>query len=185
MRMIRRLLLDRRGSYALEIGFIGPPFLLLMLAIVELGLVLFTQTLLDGAARDAARLIRTGQVQTGSSQAAQFATFQNLLCSDLSILLSQSDCQSQVVIEVVSQADFASTLTFPPCAQNVNSTTQGTTCQFASTIPPKQVVGVQVSYNRKSLISWVGQYLTPVGTNGTGTGFTLLMSTVVFLTEPY
>ena len=67
MGMFRRLANNRDGTTAVELAFVGPPFLLLLAAIFELGLTLTAQSLLDGAARDAARLIRTGQVQTQGS----------------------------------------------------------------------------------------------------------------------
>jgi Flp pilus assembly protein TadG len=67
MGLLRRLANNRDGTTAVELAFVGPPFLLLLAAIFELGLTLTAQSLLNGAARDAARLIRTGQVQTQGS----------------------------------------------------------------------------------------------------------------------
>ena len=80
MNFVRHIAQDQRGSTAIEFAFVGPPFLLLLLAIFELGLTLTTQSVMDGAARDAARLIRTGQVQT---QTSPISTFQNLLCAKM------------------------------------------------------------------------------------------------------
>ena len=87
MRMFRQLVIDTQGMTAIEMAFVGPPFLLLLGAIFELGLTLTTQSVLDGAARDAARLIRTGQVQ---SQSSPMTVFQNLLCSEVSSVISVS-----------------------------------------------------------------------------------------------
>ncbi len=67
MRIFRHIAGDAKGALAIEFAFVAPLFLLLLLVIVELGLTLTTQSLLDGATRDAARLIRTGQVQSQSS----------------------------------------------------------------------------------------------------------------------
>jgi len=173
----RRLRRDRRGSLAVEFAFVGPPFLLLLLAIIELGLTLLTQTVLDGATRDAARLIRTGQVQTGTTTAAQLGTFQTLLCSDMSMLLSNATCTGSVMIEANVFASF-NTISFGTCAYNANTTGTGTQCPFVPGTA-KQIVAVQVSYARPSLIGWVAQYLTPGGS-----GFTTLVSTVVFENEP-
>jgi Flp pilus assembly pilin Flp len=178
MRVLRRFLKDRRGAIAVEFAIVGPPFLLLLLAIVELALTLFTQTLMDGATRESARLIRTGQVQTGTTTAAQLATFQTLLCQNMSALMSVSTCDNNLIINAQTFSTFQS-LAFTPCTKNNGAGGGGTACQFGP-FNPKQIVGVQVSYNRKSLIAWVGKYLT-VG----GSGFTNLVTTVIFMTEPY
>ena len=87
MKIFRRLARNSIGAVAIEMAVIGPLFFLLMLTILDLGLMLANQSLLDGAARDAARLIRTGQVQTATSP---ITTFQNLLCSDMGA--SDDDC---------------------------------------------------------------------------------------------
>src|SRR5580704_17162023 len=97
MKFFRRPLRNQEGITAIEFAFVGPPFLLLLAAIFEVGLTLTTQSLLDGAARDAARLIRTGQAQ---SQGSPITAFQSLLCSEVSSLISASDCATKIVFEV-------------------------------------------------------------------------------------
>src|SRR6202023_473824 len=124
MGMFLRLANNRDGATAVELAFVGPPFLLLLGAIFELGLTLTTQSLLDGAARDAARLIRTGQVQT---QGSTIGTFQTLLCSKMSALMSVSECGSKVLFEVQVFTSFGS-VSFTPCTLNANQTGTGTAC---------------------------------------------------------
>src|SRR6478672_1571627 len=114
MRIFRHLAYDQDGAVAVEMAFVGPPFLMLLRAIFELGLTLTTQSLLDGAARDAARLIRTGQVQTKGSP---IGTFQTLLCSKMSSLMSVSECDSKVIFEVQVFTSFGS-VSFTPCTLN-------------------------------------------------------------------
>jgi Flp pilus assembly protein TadG len=189
MRFFRRIACDRKGSTAVEMAFVGPPFLLLLAAIFELGLTLTTQSLLDGAARDAARLIRTGQVQT---QASPIGTFQNLLCTDLSSIMVTSDCDSKVLFEVQVFSGFGS-VSFTPCTQNANQAGNGTACQF-SPGTGGQIVAVQVSYPRPFIVPWVGACLSGGScwaglgtTNGTnpGTDTATLTSTVIFQNEPF
>ena len=43
MRMFRQLVIDTQGMTAIEMAFVGPPFLPLLGAIFELGLTLTTQ----------------------------------------------------------------------------------------------------------------------------------------------
>jgi Flp pilus assembly protein TadG len=189
MRMFRRFACDQKGNVAVEMAFVGPPFLLLLLAIFELGLTLTTQSVLDGAARDAARLIRTGQVQT---QTSPIATFQDLLCSKMSSLMSVSECNSNVIFEVQVFTSFG-TVSFTPCAFNANQTGAGTACSF-SPGTGGQIVGVQASYPRPFIIPWVGACLSGGScwagrgtTNGSnpGTGTATLTSTVILRNEPF
>jgi Flp pilus assembly protein TadG len=189
MKPLRCLVRDQEGALAVEMAFVGPPFLLLLAVIFELGLTLTTQSLLDGAARDAARLIRTGQVQT---QGSPIGTFQNLLCSEMSSMISIADCNSKVIFEVQNFTSFGS-VSFTPCTLNANQTGTGTACQF-SPGTGGQIVGVQVSYPRPFIIPWVGACLSGgscwfgIGTaNGAnpGTGTAMLTSTVIFQNEPF
>lgn len=188
MRLFRRFARDRKGAVALEMALVGPPFLLVMLALLDFGQTLLTQSLLDGAARDAARLIRTGQVQTSGSP---ITTFQTLLCSDMSTLMSTATCDSNVLFEVQVFSSFGS-VSFTPCTYNNNGTGTGTKCSF-SPGNASQIIGVQVSYARPYIVPWVGACLTG-GSCWTGTGSasgaqgtqtTTLMSTVIFQNEPF
>src|SRR5262245_27577771 len=63
---------DRLGASALEFALVAMPFLLLTLAIFEVGLVNFATQELDNAVAYGARLIRTGQAQTGRMDTGQF-----------------------------------------------------------------------------------------------------------------
>ena len=189
MGIFRRLANNQDGTTAVELAFVGPPFLLLLAAIFELGLTLTAQSLLDGAARDAARLIRTGQVQT---QGSPIGTFQTLLCSKMSSIMSVSECDSKVIFEVQVFTSFGS-VSFTPCTLNANQTGTGTACTF-SPGTGGQIVGIQASYPRPFIIPWVGACLSGGScwaglgtTNGTnaGTGTATLTSTVIFKNVPF
>jgi Flp pilus assembly protein TadG len=188
-RLLRRFVRDRKGQIAVEMALVGPPFLLVLLAIIDFGLTLATQSVLDGAARDAARLIRTGQV---SAQGNAPAVFQNLLCADMSSLMSVADCNANVVFEVQVFPNFGAIGTngFGACAQNAQG---GTVCPF-NPGAGGQVIGVRTSYARPYLIPWVGACLSGgtcwagLGTSSSGsagTGTTTLVSTVIFRNEPF
>src|SRR6185369_1504810 len=70
---------DRRGVTALEFGLVGPLFIVLLCGILENGLILLTQTVLDNATRNAARMILIG-----STTSSQFST---ALCNNVSSLI--------------------------------------------------------------------------------------------------
>lgn len=188
MRLFRRFARDRKGAVGVEMALVGPPFLLVMLALLDFGQTMLTQSVLDGAARDAARLIRTGQVQTSGNP---ISTFQTLLCSDMSSLMTTATCDANVLFEVQTFSSFGS-VAFTACTRNNNQTGTGTACAFTPG-NASQIVGVQVSYARPYIVPWVGACLTggdcwtgmgsASGTQGTQT--TTLMSTVIFQNEPF
>lgn len=189
MNIFRRIARSRRGAVALEMAFAGPPFLLLVVTILDLGLMLASQSILEGSARDAARLIRTGQVQAATSP---ITTFQNTLCNEMSSMISTATCQSQVIFSVQTFSDFGS-VSMTPCNQNANATGSGTPCSFTPGAA-SQIVAVQATYNRPFIIPWVGACLsggncwTGIGTTpgtATGTGQVPLVSTVIFKNEPF
>lgn len=174
-KFLRRLIRDDGGLAAVEFAFVGPPFLLTLLSIIELGLILVTQSLLDGATRDAARSIRTGQVYSANNS---FAVFQNVICNDMSMILTAIDCQSNVIVNVVKSGDgtFGS-LSFGLCNTNPQ-------CNFVPGVGG-DAIGVQTTYARSFIIPWVGSFLSVADKNGHSTQSVTLQSTVVFRNEPF
>ena len=69
----RKLHLNTDGATAVEFGIIGPVFILMIIGIIELGLLMAAQTLLDNAAFSASRAGKTGYADAGSSQEATIA----------------------------------------------------------------------------------------------------------------
>jgi Flp pilus assembly protein TadG len=59
---LKRLWSDENGSAAVEAAFVLPILIMMMLGTLELGMALFSQSVLDGATRDVARQIKTGQM---------------------------------------------------------------------------------------------------------------------------
>jgi len=82
------------------------PFFTLVLAILETTAVFFASTTLENAVNDAARKIRTGEVQVNNMDAAQF---RQLICDEIDVFLK---CDS-LVVDVRSFGQF-DTVTFPP-----------------------------------------------------------------------
>jgi Flp pilus assembly protein TadG len=182
MRMFRRFARDDRGITMVEFALVGPLFIFLLLAIIELGLTMLTQFVLDGATRSAARLIRTGQLQ---GQASPITAFQNTDCGGGG---------ATVLFEVQNFPNGFASINLPACTQNANQAGNGTPCPFQPGTGG-QVVAVRVSYPRPYLVPWVGQCLTTgncyIGLGGSApTAFapsytTDLVSTVVFQNEPF
>lgn len=69
-----RFATDRSGASAIEFALVAAPFLFLLFAVMEVGLVYFANFSLESAVSYGARLVRTGQAQTQSFDAARFKT---------------------------------------------------------------------------------------------------------------
>ncbi len=70
-----------------------PVFLLFLGMILEVGILLFQQAVLDNATNRAARLIRTGQIQLAGGSVTPFTT---QLCTDLGNLIPCASIQYKV-----------------------------------------------------------------------------------------
>jgi Flp pilus assembly protein TadG len=81
--LMARFVGARRGVTMVEFALVAPLFLLLTFAIVDNGLVLFMQTVLDNATRIAARQIEIGKVQL-SGDTDGTGLFKTTLCNNLS-----------------------------------------------------------------------------------------------------
>jgi len=71
-RGFRAVLRDRSGTTAIEFGFVAIPFFLLLFGLIEIGLSLFADQVLNNAVMDAARTIRTGQAHKNGFDAGAF-----------------------------------------------------------------------------------------------------------------
>jgi Flp pilus assembly protein TadG len=171
--LIRRWLaaIDAGGAAAVEFAIVGSAFMLMVLASFEFGYMLFVQSALDNSARDAARLIRTGQAQNSSNPVS---TFQTLLCADVSSLIGCGNIVYQSQVFNNWSAAQTAVNTPPTLDKNGNYISAG-----FSPGTPGQILVVTVTYNYPFFTPWIGNLV------GGSTGSTLMMSTVVFQNEPY
>ncbi len=158
--------LGEDGAAAIEMAFAAPVFLLLLLGIFELGFMVFVQSVLDGCARDAARLIRTGQVASSTSPQA---TFQTLLCNEMAVIVG---C-SKLIFNVQPFGTFSTYTLAPPKDKNGNPVPT-----FNGGNPGSDML-VEVIYNRPFITQMIGQYL------GGSSRSAFLTSTVIFRNEPF
>ncbi len=168
-----RFLSARGGVTLVEFALVAPLFLLLTFAIVDNGLVLFTQSILDNATREAARQIRIGQVQL-SGDATGNGLFKTTLCRNLGNYIPCNGVQWNV--QSVSSAGSFSTLQ----ASSVviaNGSGQMTTTGFAPGTSQSFVL-VQVGYTQRYIMPFLN------GIAG-ATGNLLLISSVAFQNEHY
>jgi Flp pilus assembly protein TadG len=102
---------DERGMTAIEFGMVGLPFFMMLFGIIAVGLFFFTTFTLENAVEDAARLIRTGQVQQSGMSAEQF---KQEVCSRTPPYM---DCEGKIRVNVQSFTGFGSVVV-PSCVDN-------------------------------------------------------------------
>ncbi len=165
----RRFLHATRAAAAVEFALIAAPFVAVLLAILQLGVVMIAQEVLQTATNQAARLIMTGQAQNANMTGAQF---KSQLCTDATALFS---CAS-LYVNVQTYANFSSISLGNPI---VNGQLNTANMQYTPG-GEGQIVVVQSYY------PWP-VYLAPLGFNLSNMGGNqlLLVATSAFRNEPY
>jgi Flp pilus assembly protein TadG len=139
-RIFRHYRQSQSGVTAIEFAMVAPPFFALMLAIFEVGVMLFSEYVIEHGVGKASRMIRTGEVQAVPMTATQFRT---LVCGNLASYL---DCETDLNIDVRAFNDFGSVvLPAPLTAEGELSADVTTNSQF-NPGDPTQVVVVRVYY---------------------------------------
>ena len=162
----------RQGATAVEFAFIAGPLLMLLFGILELALVFMMSTALEAATTDAARTIRTGEMQT--SGAASKEGFAEAVCDRMSWL--GPSCDDNLYVDVRTYNDFTSLKDDP--AQGGNAFDENNTCWSPG--GPADIVLVRTYY------SW--PIFTPLISNAlvnSGTDKRLLTAVDAFRNEPY
>ena len=105
---LRRFARARQGAMAVEFAMVILPFLGLLFATVELGMMFLVSTTMESSAQEAARTVRTGQFQTaGLTQ----TDYKNSICNNLGWL--SSDCQANLYVDVRTFPTFAAVTSAP------------------------------------------------------------------------
>ncbi len=99
---IQRFEKSERGVAAIEFALLAPPFFLILGVIMETGLMLFSEYTIQESVQEAARLVRTGQVQAASMTATDF---KNKICNTVSEIVN---CTTGVTVYVRSDSSFQS-----------------------------------------------------------------------------
>jgi Flp pilus assembly protein TadG len=164
-----RFLRERRAVAAIEFALLAAPFLALLVAILEVGLVFVAQQVLQTATTQASRLILTGQAQTQNLSAAQF---QQAVCNAATSLFS---CPG-IYVNVEKFSSFSSATMANPVQ---NGSFNGGSMQY-NPGGPGDIVVVQVFYQ------W-SVYTAPLNFNlsNVSGGYDLLVGTAAFRNEPY
>jgi Flp pilus assembly protein TadG len=139
-RFIRRYRRSQGGATAIEFAIVAPPFLALMIAIFEVGIMLFSEYVIEHGVGQASRMIRTGEVQTLNMTSSEFKT---LVCGKLAGYL---DCNSNLHVDVRSFADFDQVILPAPLTAEKELSADVTTDSHFEPGAPLDVVVVRVYY---------------------------------------
>lgn len=168
--LLKRFRRSHSGATALEFAMIIPVLMYVFMAIIEVALMFFASVNIDGAAIDAARRIRTGQAQGSGDAETDFST---AFCNGLS---SAIPC-GNVFYDVRTVASFSAvSLTTDTDPVTGDPITYGFAAGGAG-----DITVVRAMYYWSFNTPLIGQFFE----SGAGTNKRLLVSTVVFQTEPY
>jgi Flp pilus assembly protein TadG len=110
---LRRFGRNRRASAAVEFALVAPLFFALLFAIIETALMFFASQVLETITQSGARMISTGQAQTGQVSSCQVAgvptactqaSFKNYICSQIPALFNCTN----LYVDVESYPAFSS-----------------------------------------------------------------------------
>lgn len=160
------------GATAVEFALVAPPFLGLLLGIIQTFLVFFAGEQLETIVNQTSRLILTGQAQKANMTQATFA---QALCTNVTVLFSCGN----FMIDVQTYSSFSATNTGTPTL-TFNSQGQVTNTWQYQPGAAGQIVVVRVMYQWPVLLGPLGFSLSNLSN-----GNRLLMASAAFKNEPY
>lgn len=151
---------------------VAAPFFFMMFAIMELGLVFVTDSVLENAVLETGRLVRTGQADTQNLTAAQFKTE---LCGRMSIF--SGDCPSRATVDVREIPQFRNTGAPDPMADGATFNETGLTYLTGQ---PGSLMLIRTWYKQPLFTPFLSQALSRLND-----GNAIMMATTSFRNEPY
>ncbi len=158
------------GATGVEFALVGVPFILLLIGIIEICMMFTTETLLQGGMNNAARMIRTGQIQQMGVNDQETA-FRDALCQQIGMLV---DCD-ELGIESINIGSFENAANFPP-QFNEDGVFEPAGFDAGGV---NDVVLMRVAYNYHMMTPIIAQLFTG------GKGSRLMMNTQILQIEPY
>jgi Flp pilus assembly protein TadG len=163
---------SRDGSSAVEFAMVAFPFFFMLFAIMEVGLIFVTDSILENATIETGRLIRTGQAANSSLTAAQFKT---ALCAKMSIF--SGDCPTRATVDVREITQFRNVNPPDPLANGASFDSSALTYVTGQ---PGSLMLVRVWYAQPLITPFMAQSLSKLGN-----GAAMLTATTTFRNEPY
>jgi Flp pilus assembly protein TadG len=115
----RRLQKDETGATAVEFAMVAPLFFLMLGVILETGLMMFTEYVLQTSVQEAGRKVRTGQAQEKAMSASDF---RKEICDLAGIII---DC-GKINVDMRAMPNFTALAATTPSATNIGPKDDGT-----------------------------------------------------------
>jgi Flp pilus assembly pilin Flp len=167
---------DKRGAAAVEFAIVAPVFLALLFSIFEAAYYFFVSAAVDQATQRAARLVRTGQVQSTASPISRDAFFQQI-CD---VVQHFGNCDQKLTVDVQRFDNFsalAADLGQPTC-RDADPAVVGAIPYSAGAA--RDIVRVRVCYLHKSINPALGLNLATAPD-----GSRKMFSVAIFRNEPF
>lgn len=166
-RLAGRFARAERGATAVEFALVAIPFLMLVFAMIELGLVFLVSLTLESAVMDVGRTIRTGELQNAGGTAASFKT---AVCNKMNWV--GASCAGALSIDVRTFADFTSS----------NSSAANATMPDTMTFNPGGAGSIVLI---RAYYAW--PLITPLMQTGlqSANGERIIYAATAFTNEPY
>lgn len=159
-KVIKRLAKNESGATAVEFAMVSPVFFLMIGCILETGLMLFTEYVLQTSVQEAARLVRTGQAQT---QQLTATLFKNKVCDLAGLIIN---CDSKVTVFMTSAATFAALDTATPSYLNVGTKDDGSPNPGSFNCgQPSQAVALIATYDWEFTIPYFMDFFGNIAAN--------------------
>lgn len=173
IRPMLRWIREKKATTAVEFSLIGVPFIFLTVGIIELGMMQAAGSILENGLQDAARDIRTGEIQLAGGDTE--AAFRESLCNSTSGIIDCDNIQLEAV--VIVEGSFASSDNYAP---NFDAVSGDLISRGFDGGGSNETVLIRAVYNYPIITPMLSQFFAEAGKNTR-----MLMSTVVMQNEPY
>jgi Flp pilus assembly protein TadG len=162
---------DRRGVAAVEFALIAMPFFVMTFGMIEIIMIFIMNITLDYGVQEAARRVRTGELQNAGENLASFKT---TVCGELHDLM---DCDGKLTIDVRTFDSFTATELETPIDDEGEFKDDGMTFQPGAA---NQIVIVRAFYQWPLITPVISAPLSNMSN-----GRRLLVATAAFRNEPF
>jgi Flp pilus assembly protein TadG len=169
--LTRRRKRAREGSTAVEFALLAFPFFILLFGILEIGMLLLLDAVVETAVSDAGRLVRTGQAQ---QQAMTPEAIKQKLCARMSVFAG--DCPTRAFIDIRVIDSFTTPVAPDPLASGLFDPTKLT---YQPGGPGDRVL-VRIWYEQPVVTPFIAQALSRTTDHKV-----LLTTALAFRNEPY
>lgn len=168
---------DKRGIAAVEFALIAMPFFFLIFGLLEVCVIFIMSSILEHAASEASRQIRTGQIQT-AGHADPRQEFLDDLCDELYGLMACDTGKLKLDVQTFTSfgGTAGQTVPFDSTTNDVDDSGFG-----FNTGAQNEIVVIRVFYEWDLIIPIMSAPLDNMG----GTNRRLLQATVAFRNEPF